>query len=606
MREAGSDHRSSLAGSPMTLRQVIQRAISFVFRQPAGIGVLSAVLASATLVTIARIAAPFEVGKDQAAQLEAAQRLIDGLGLTTTSNAIPVSPDLSVEPIAPHLTWWPPGLSLIVAGAMLTGAPLWLALRAIYSVATLAGWLGWGIAASLFFGSGWLRNPSRFACFFCALLPVFMTPNWRGTDILLWAGIPFIVLLLMKSANRRGFALVFAAGLLFGLLCAVRYTSLFIGLAALLILLQVSLPSVKLFIKKATVFYLASLIIIVPVGLYVRLYSQSGGYLPGPAIPQAGGWISLGEIARILEGAFVTSNLTLGFPVLEQVLYKAHSSALNYLCGSLSMLIIFSLPVALLWNNLRNRKKVSFDFALSFSLLPPSLTLFLILTSLVTKSEVFGVRRYYEPLALCCVLIFYHLAARRSSRPVLRFVPAGLFALFALYIFLYLPGIAFFPERRDFLAQTVLSFTPARSPRYPSTSSDISYPSLEVFSTKEQSRIKLRELHLANPESLFFVDDLSLYTYDRMRGEGPAPGRELRDSVSESFWSRAYSTLPRKVFLVLNVKTQPQFLLDPNHPPIHVDPFERTKIIETIFPRDYLYALADRTGDVNAQSPREP
>ena len=46
--------------------------------------VFAVILLSAFLVTGVRLATPFRVGKDQAIQLEASQRLVTGLGLTTT------------------------------------------------------------------------------------------------------------------------------------------------------------------------------------------------------------------------------------------------------------------------------------------------------------------------------------------------------------------------------------------------------------------------------------------------------------------------------------------------------------------------------------------
>jgi hypothetical protein len=71
------------------------RLVRFVHGLAAGNKVVfSVILVSAVLLTAARTLAQFEVGKDQATQLEAALILTAGSGLTTTNDVLPRSYDI--------------------------------------------------------------------------------------------------------------------------------------------------------------------------------------------------------------------------------------------------------------------------------------------------------------------------------------------------------------------------------------------------------------------------------------------------------------------------------------------------------------------------------
>src|SRR5262249_38247118 len=197
------------------------------------------------LVVIARCLSPFEVGKDQALQLEAALRLIHGKGLTCTYNFSLPPDDISQPPAARVLTWWPPVFSLLVIGFLKTGLPHPLSLKLIYASVTLIGWVGWGWIATVFFAAPLEIGGKRLYLGFliAALSPIFFTLSWGGTDIILWAGIPYIILLLHKSNyDSRQYSSLAIAGILFGILYGVRYASSFLGLVSLLTLFSFNFP----------------------------------------------------------------------------------------------------------------------------------------------------------------------------------------------------------------------------------------------------------------------------------------------------------------------------------------------------------------------------
>jgi hypothetical protein len=144
--------------------------------------VFSVIVVSALLVTAARTLAPFEVGKDQATQLEAAQRLVAGRGLTTTSDVPPISFDISEASPPKSLTWWPPGFSLVIAVFLSLGLSLLVSLKIVYVTVTLIGWIGWAILVSRFLSRPWSYRKRNFHLHIviALLLPIFTTLPWGG------------------------------------------------------------------------------------------------------------------------------------------------------------------------------------------------------------------------------------------------------------------------------------------------------------------------------------------------------------------------------------------------------------------------------------------
>lgn len=554
-------------------------------------------LLSTLAITTARILAPFEVGKDQSVQLEAAQRLADGLGLTTTNQANSPFFDISESPVPGYLSQWPPGFSIIVAGFLLTGLPLLASLKIIYGVTTLVGWLGWATLAS-YLTSAPIRLGTRnlnIHFFAAAILPIFTTPLWNGTDIFLWACIPFVVLLLNKTSTepRSNTALV-SAGLLFGFACAMRYASAFLALAALLILIQVSYPRVTPFLRRLLVFSLPSLAIAGAIFVYIKISSLSPSGLPARLTATSEGLTAVpAKVQAILNGSSVTSNLIFGFPLLDWAVTKVNSRPLSYGVGASCLLIIFSLPLIVLRSRASTATKPQADLALSLSFLPLSLTAFLILTKLLSDSSLFKIRRYYEPVILCSIFIFYELASKRAAHRIVRHTSIAIVFLFIAYTMSFNSGLLLIPERRDQLVQSVLAFTPARGARQHSTSLDLDFPSRKLYSWKESSRLKVKQLYEAHPEALFIAQEYPLFVYDGFRGGGPVPGLELICYPGATYLKQAHTSKPIKVFWVLASATTPDFIRDSDLKLIHFDPVEKTSIYESDLPAGYKF-LGDK------------
>lgn len=551
-------------------------------------------LLSALVITAARILAPFEVGKDQSVQLEAAQRLVHGLGLTTTNQANSPFFDISESPTPGYLSQWPPGFSIIVGGFLLTGLPLVVSLKIVYGVATLLGWLGWANIAS-YLTSEPIRLGTRdlnIHFFAAAILPILTTPLWNGTDIFLWAGVPYVVLLLNKNfLNQRSYAIPLFAGLLFAFLCAMRYASVFLTLASVLILVQVSYPRIKPFLGRILVFFLPSLVIILSIVAYMKVTPHNSSGLPA----KFAGIATLAAKAQaILGGLSVTSNLIFGFPLLDALVTRINFKPLSYVVGVSCLLVILFLPLIVL----RSRASIATTsrqrLALSLSFLPLSLTVFLVTARLVSDSSLFKIRRYYEPLILCSVFLFYELATRRATYRIVRATSIMIVSLFVGYTLLFNAAQLFLPNRRDQFIQSVLAFTPARSSRQHSTSQDLTFPSRQIYSWKESSRLKVKQLYEAHPEALFIAQEYPLYIYDEFQGEGPVPGKHLIGYPGAKYLGQAYTSRSIKVFWVMGSETKLDFIHDSDLNLVHSDPIEKTSIYESDLPAGYRFLSEKR------------
>lgn len=553
--------------------------------------VFGVILMSAFLLTAARIIAPFEVKNDQGTQLEVAQRLVQGQGLTTNNRIPSDSYDIATIPPPIYLTDWPPGFSVLVAAFLYLGLPLLAALKIIYAVVTLIGWIAWGGIASHFLarpvfskGFSWIH------LIVVALLPILFTPWWGGTDIFLWAGIPLTFMGVFGfGRNQPSLLSIALAGLLFGLLCAMRYSSFFLGLAAILILFQVSYPHIKTFLKRFAVFTFATLAVMLPVGVHLLRHAQPSNTTEVETLASAAEPSPLWEHLRyFLDGLPVTSNLVVGHPILERIIYSLHINWLTFSFGIVSLTVILSLPFLLARSEAATALKTRDDMALGFSFIPFSLVVFLVGVGLATQPFYLHIRRYYEPALLCGIFICYEIAFRRTTHRLINSSSRAIVLMFMLYVCLFLPTLAF-TARKDSLAIYVLSFTPSKTHKYQSTSQELSYPSLRLYSRKENSRAKVKELYKEHPEALFYVETYGYFIYDGFEG-GPVAGKNFRPFPSVDYLRRAFTTKPVKIFWIVNQKRPLLFVPDSNKQLVFSDPFEQIKIVASHFPAGPLIA----------------
>lgn len=519
--------------------------------------VFGIMIISAFFVTLARLLAPLEMSWDPAVQLDAAHRLVQGLGLTTTVSPIPqyidqIPANLNQAPTPHYLTSFPPGFSLLVASLLFVGISLASSLKILYSLATLLGWLAWAIIASHCLSKplklGSISFPAQF--FLAALLPVFYTPVWIGTDIFLWSALPFMVLLLFNSAFKGSLNLPYlvTAGLIFGFQFSLRYAVLFVGIAAFFILLQINFPQGKAFLKSYFIFLISSLVLIIPVFIYIKLANSYNGISALPQVSfksQYSGFFS--TITEILQSSSAIANIS-GLPIQPKLAYHLDPNPSLYFIGIFFLIFTFLLPLLVFKRNKRaSLDEVKRDFPLALSLLPASLVFFLLFCNFAGQYDFLGTPRYYLPVFLPTLFVCYESSVIKT-RNIYKLI-RNLFLIFIIMFFAY----NLVARPLDWKPGSSISFRgiPARLTREVLTNSmmyrkDYRYPSNKVMIGYAETSAKVRELQKENPDALFFVQEYPFYVYDGHPGLRVIP-------VSE-FWKKAYVDKAVKVFWVVKQK----------------------------------------------------
>jgi hypothetical protein len=580
--------------------------------------VFGLILISTFFVILARLLAPVEMNWDEAVQLEAAHRLVKGLGLTSTFFPPPYAPvqipsNINQTPIPQALTWWPPGFSLLVAAFLFLGIPLASSLKILYSVTTLIGWFGWAII-----GSHCLSKPLQLGArlfpaqlFIAAFLPVFYTPAWWGTDLFLWAGFPFVVLLLFHSTTRSKLKYVVFAGLLFGFLVNIRYSTLFVAIVAFLILFQVNFYKFKTFTKNYSIFLGSSLFFIFPLGIYnklagsnkptVSLYNNATGSSTVPGLPEfvnfKGSFLNIFDaISSILHSSLTISQLSgistqpvlIRFtkPFIES--FESHLASHAAIYGAIWLLLVFSLPLLVLTRSknfgIEEKKR---DISLSLSLVPLSLLILLVASSFAQDYDFVGTPRYYIPVFLPALFIFYEFATLQMQKTyqLIKILFSILIITFLVYNLLYRP-LLIIKGKQLYLGQSVLG-------SYLSYKPDYRYPSNKVITLYDETSSTIRQFQKENPEALFFIQDYVFYVYDGHEGFRTLP-------VSD-FWNRAYVDKAVKIFWVVSRRSCPGICPDhisktidklssqPGLKTVYTSPHDKAKILVSDLPKGYKF-----------------
>ena len=199
-------------------------------------------LCSAAVVTIARILHAADLGYDLTLQIQAAQNLLEGNGLSIYS--LTGEDDLAKPSQLITLTQFPSGYSFCSAALIAMGFNVGAVIKACGAAATILGWWGWGKLAYAFFREAWEHGRvSRWAGSAIAIgSPLLFTPPWKGTDIFLWAAVPWVLGWIVRASDEnasRGLWLDGLAGVVCGFCVLMRYASLFLVIyAGFLILCQ--------------------------------------------------------------------------------------------------------------------------------------------------------------------------------------------------------------------------------------------------------------------------------------------------------------------------------------------------------------------------------
>jgi hypothetical protein len=184
---------------------------------------------SAAIVVIIRLLHATDINYDVTLQIQAGQHLLQGKGLAVYW---PTADDIRKPLTLEELTQFAAGYSLYTAALTAAGVTDVGALVKIAgAIATLVGWWGWARIAYAFMADGMRQHRfSRVAGLWVAVVcPILFTGRWGGTDILLWAIIPWALDFIVRRQDLK-------AGLVIGAGVLARYAGVFVAGVALAVI----------------------------------------------------------------------------------------------------------------------------------------------------------------------------------------------------------------------------------------------------------------------------------------------------------------------------------------------------------------------------------
>ena len=477
-------------------------------------------LATAAIVTIVRFLHAADLGYDLTVQIQAAQNVLAGYGLTTY---VPQSDNLADPHSLITLTHFPSGYSLYAAAMLALGVGPGTLVKIMGALSTLVGWWGWGKLAFAYMEDGWRRGGVRrwTADALAVFAPLFYTLPWHGTDIVLWAAVPWVLRWLGRSPELepgQSVRLDLAAGALTGFCILMRYMSLFLPLYACFLMARQSWGRKALLIRRVIGFGAAMLPAIalqayfelLPDGTETSASAGTTPMTPSQALLATGSrlWNVVDHLPpAVYSFVFWFPGILLDF--LAQPGYRPW--AVTVLIGLLlvPVLVIVSLngtKTSSPWNDAR------VVAAGLFAIVP----LFLLAIGTLSGQAFTTVPRYYLTLVPLALFVAYLLATTEGGR-----FPAGIATLLRQAGRLYLTG---------FLAMSCieLGLLSVSSPRGKWRRSQVvgtfelrPWPSFELNYESSPARAYVKTALSVHPHVIFITDREAWFmadpTVDRSR-----------------------------------------------------------------------------------------
>jgi hypothetical protein len=373
-------------------------------------------LGSAAIVTVIRLLHAADLGYDLTHQIQAGQNLLAGKGLTTYT---PTSENLADPLGLVTLTGFPSGYSLYAALVMALGAGPATVVKVMGATATMLGWWGWGKLAFFYMGEGWERQAlwRRVGYFIAMTSPLLLTIPWGGTDILLWAAVPWVLHYVVRSPELQSQNLLrldVAAGVLAGLCVLMRYASLFLVLyAGFLIVGQCRLRMAPL-LRRATAFGFG-LLPAFAIQTYVNYFLASRGVDQGLVTLDGG---ILAASTRTLDGLdhLTTATVSVLFWIPYQILDRFPETRGSLWALAVTVIVLALPAVVAVLPNGQKASSACHDLRIAGAGLFTIVPLFLLAAETASGVPYGVVPRYYWPIVPLALLIAYSLAttARRA------------------------------------------------------------------------------------------------------------------------------------------------------------------------------------------------
>jgi hypothetical protein len=420
-------------------------------------------LGSAAIVTVARFFQAVDPGYDLGLQLQATHNLLAGRGLATFSEP---GPNLSQPNVLVPLTYFPAGYSLAAAALASVGLDVATTLKVLGAVATMLGWWGWARLARSFIGDAIARPLWKWTAIAIAVCtPLLFTQPWGGTDIFLWAVVPWVIECTVTAANdgtAKAWKFDWLAGTLCGFALQMRYASVFLVVyVAGVIVCQTRLRVRETFYRWTT--FGIGLLPALLLQTYLNYFRVNNS----PVLP--GGLLSAEtSLSSRLETGILSlrnANYLWAFWIPGEFagsLFPVRRSGLSpfllvLLVAAFALLMIaFALYRGAARLTARDSRLVALG-------LFPAIPLFLLACMTLSAANYLGDLRYFWPAVPLSVLVAYSIASFRHPeqrrmtggvlRPIATLYVFGYVGVTLVYVFfLFMPGRIGTTERGRLMA----------------------------------------------------------------------------------------------------------------------------------------------------------
>ena len=291
---------------------------------------------------------------------------------------------------------------------MKVGLSVGSAIKALGVLGTMLGWWGWARLSAPFVGDTWQRGlPWRFAvAAIASFTPLLFTPPWGGTDLFLWAIVPWVVTCVVRGsdehASDRWWFDLFVGGLC-GLALLMRYASLFLMVYAAGIVLWQSWARIPTLIRRATAVGAGALPVLAFQG-YINYVVSNSPVMPGGLLDDA----REPALRRLWVGAQLLRHAdyfwTFWFPgnVASRLFAGGISAPPSRLALTLCALVSLLLAIAIYAMFSRALRRDSRLAALGLFAAVP---LTLLTAMMLSSTNYLADRRYYWPVVPLAVLV---------------------------------------------------------------------------------------------------------------------------------------------------------------------------------------------------------
>jgi hypothetical protein len=280
-----------------------------------------------------------------------------------------------------------------------------------------------------------------------SLIPLFTTPHWDGTDIFLWASVPWVlswVAAAPMGSFKAGCILYSLAGFVCGLCCLMRYASVVLVFCIGCIVILQAIPDWRKVFGRSFLFGFSALPFIL-IQSYILTTAVGGEVAPGGIQ----GVTSLNQFfENILDALRSLSNWNVA------LLFWLPDSISRHLIGksdyNFFAFVFVLFLVALPWFLTNAKKQVTFssnmlDIKFLGALLVVAIPAFLIICNILGSYDYVGDRRYYMPLVPMVLLLLAYLAGARYGNKKADIIIAGGASIYVFgFLVMCIAGMAFF------------------------------------------------------------------------------------------------------------------------------------------------------------------